>query len=260
MSVIFLANATLMGVAASVALGLAVVMFLRLAHRYEAMRREIDRLKREHGEATADLRSRIGAIAQQVDSVHEEVPPLVSRFKEHIPALETRVEGAEKQLSKVALQLKAASLGVETARNDYDHVHALVTKREQQLDALNLKELRHSVTLLRGTVDEHLARRGADLDAVEEAVPGSATVAAAVISKPAAKTKAAQAKPKAKAVSKPPPKAAASKAAAAKTPEAVSERSESKGEPDDVTGARWIFLVMAVLLGAALLAQYVRSL
>ncbi len=248
MSALFLANVTLMGVAASVALGLAIILFWRLNRRNEALRADMDRLKREHGEATADLRSRISEIARQVDSVHEEVPPLVSRFKEHIPALETRVEGAEKQLSAVERQLKAAAEGVQTARKETDKVQSIVTKREA-----SLSELREAITLLRGTVDEHLARRGADLDA-EEAQAGAAT---AVIAKPAATKKA-----KTKVVSKPSPKAAkAPKQASAKgAAEPKAKSAAASGEDGaDISGARWIFVVMAALLGAALLAQWIRT-
>ncbi len=271
MSAFFLANVTLMGVAASVGLGLVIVMFLRLARRYEVLRAELELLQREHGEATADLRGRIDRVTREVDAVHQEVPPLVSRFKEHIPALETRVEGAEKQLTQVEHQLKAAAAGVETTRKDYNHVHSVVTKREQQLDELNLKELRRSVTLLRGTVDEHLARRGAELDAKEEA-PSAAT---AVISAPAT-TK----KPKASKTLSALSKRSASKGKAStpkgtsstkgKTEPKVEPKSESKPQTkndakpaptpdDDISGARWIFVVMAVLLGAALLAQWIRT-
>lgn len=268
-----LASATLLiGLAAALGLGLGVALFFRLLQKIEGLQAEVDRLRKMQKDGAADIRARLDASAQEMNAVKAEVEPLalvcadVANLKGTVEAaaptleslasghetLQTSLAGLDERIQEVEQRGTAAEAGVESVREEWDRIQAMVDKSERQLAAYaddrtaeeqRLDDLRQAVGSLRGTVEDRIAEQEERLHKLESGPKAQLEAAKLGLDGPAAP--------------EPVVKPAATKPA--KGPATRRRPAQSPTEDEDEKGARWIFIVMAILLGVALIAQYVRS-
>lgn len=255
-------------------LGLGVTLFLRLLARVEGLKAEVERLQKLHKDTAADVRARLEANAQEVHAVQAEVEPLVAVCAEvaelkgaveaTTPTLESLRTGydqltgtlssLDERIQGVEQRGTAAEAGVESVREEWERLQGLVDKSERQLAAFaddrtaeeeRLAELRGAVGSLRGTIEERIAEQEERLHRLEAG--------------PKAQLEAAKQGLDTSVKAEPTPKVVA--AAVSRPSQGPATRRKPAITPDDEDekGARWIFILMAVLLGVALIAQYVRS-
>ena len=282
-----LASALLgIGVAASAALGLLIVLFIRQAKRMEALTQELSRVATEHRDGAADVRKRLEEGAREAQAVHAAIKPVpaaidrvaavastVETLREGVaaqaPVLEAvggRLERIEAQVctleSKINEVAANGSEGVALVREEWSQIESMIERSERQLaafeagrdqEAHRLEELRSAVGTLRGTVEDKIDAQEDRLAVLEEGPQSQIANAAAGLDPMSGDASAA-------------PDAAENRAAAGgHTPiepkvARVVEPQADRGDvtEEDESAARWIFFVLAALLGLALLAQWLQ--
>lgn len=276
MLVLTLASATLaIGLGAVAGLGLAVTLFVRQQRQVEALERALEGVRTLHKDGARDVRSRLEETSRVLREVQDEVQaateareavaaatadvqilkgsveamaPAFDGLSERIAGVATELEALAARVGEVEQRGNAAEAGVESVREEWARIQAMVDQSERRLasyaedreaEEARLAELRSAVGTLRGTVEERIAVQEERLEKLETG-PRAQLEAAAE----GRDTRAAVA-PEERPEAVPPVRRSA-----------AAGRDEAE---DDERGARWIFLVMAGLLALALIAQYIRT-
>ena len=156
-----IASVVVVGVAACAALGLLIVLFVRLSQRLEAMTVDVERIDRVLKDSAADVRSRLEESAREVEvmaaavgkveSVEAEVGSLKTSFETHAPVFETvgsRIDAIESRVASLDERIneveKLGTEGMAAVRAEWNEVEAMIEKSERQLAEVEAERTREA--------------------------------------------------------------------------------------------------------------------
>jgi len=272
----------ILALGSAVGLALLIVLFLRQNKTIAALSEDLGRMHKVQRDGSADVRKRLDDNASTLIALQGALEPLkasaeqaepvaeaLTKLEGGIAALGTKIGAFEDRLGRIEETGHSAAAGVSSVRDDWSRIQSMIENTERNLasfeagrtqEARRIEELREVVTSLRGRVDDRIEVQEKRLLSLERFAPGKGETTEPT----GASTESPEVTEEGPDT---PPEPATPVAALDKTPPAAPPPPAPSSTPatreaeaaSDEAGANWIFLVLAVLLALALVAQYVRS-
>ena len=155
----------LLALATLVAVGLMVVVLLRMGKRYDDLQAEFDRLKVVQRDMSTDVRTRLEEGSKTWEAVESEMKPRLAALEPSVADLTASLEENLPALSEARRRLEAAEGRVEETESRV--AAALETSATEAGE--RFERIEEAVRTLRNAADERLADLAGRVTALEEA-------------------------------------------------------------------------------------------
>ena len=160
----------LLTLATLVAVGLMVVVLLRMGKRYDDLRAEFDRLKVVQRDMSTDVRTRLDEGSKTWEAVEEEVKPRLTQLEALEPSVADLSAALEENLPALSEARQRLESVEEKAAGTESRVTAAIEAGATET-AERCDRIEEAVRTLRNAADERLADLAGRVAALEEAAP-----------------------------------------------------------------------------------------